>query len=238
MRYTKLGILSMALLIASVASAQTQSRGVFVSPTTGVGVGSIWGVFVGISKYQQKDLSLKYADKDAKDLHAFFTAQFSGRIPADQFKLLTNEQATRGNVIRAVSEVLRLAQPEDLVILSLALHGLPDMSGHDLYFLAYDADANHPEDRGLSQDDLYKQIRRSKARKIVLLLDACHAGAFASSPTLLAMRSANAADINRMLIAMGQAQDGIAVLAASAAAERSQEGPQFCGGQGRSRAHS
>jgi hypothetical protein len=66
----------------------------------------------------------------------------------------------------------------------------------------------------------------------VLLLYACHAGAFGTSSTLLAMRSANAGEINRMLIAMGQAQDGIAVLSSSSAAERSQEGPQFCGGHG------
>jgi formylglycine-generating enzyme required for sulfatase activity len=215
-----------------VAAAQADTRGVFVSPTTGVGVGSVWGVFIGVSDYQQKDLNLKYADKDAKALHDFFIKQFSGRVPADQFRVLANSQATRGRVLKEVSEVLRLAQPEDLVILSLALHGLPDAGGHDLYFLTYDADANLPEDRGISRDDLLKQIARSKARKIVLLIDACHAGAFGSSPTLLAMRSANAADINRMLVAMGQAQDGIAVLSASSAAERSQEGPQFCGGHG------
>jgi formylglycine-generating enzyme required for sulfatase activity len=35
-----------------------------------------------------------------------------------------------------------------------------------------------------------------------------------------------------MLVAMGQAQDGVAVLTAAGAAERSQEGPQFCGGHG------
>jgi uncharacterized caspase-like protein len=227
-----LGLVLVGALTAAAASAQSQSRGVFVSPTTGVAVGSVWGVFVGVSEYQQKDLNLQYADRDATVLHDFFAAQFKGRIPADQFRLLTNSQATRGRVLKEVREVLRLAQPEDLVILSLALHGLPDTSGQDLYFLAYDADANLPEDRGISRDDLLKQIARSKARKIVLLLDACHAGAFGSSPGLLAMRSANAADINRMLAAMGQAQDGTAVLSASSAAERSQEGPQFCGGHG------
>lgn len=231
----RLGILATGLICSLVLCcglAFAESRGVFVSPTTGVGVGSVWGVFIGVSQYQQKDLNLKYADKDAEALHDLFVTQFKGRIPADQFRLLTNNHATRGKVLKEVSEVLRLAQPEDLVLLSLALHGLPDASGSDLYFLAYDADANLPEDRGISREDLLKQVQRSKARKIVLLIDACHAGAFGSSQTLLAMRSANAADINRMLVAMGQAQDGIAVLSASSAAERSQEGPQFCGGHG------
>ncbi|WP_447972704.1 SUMF1/EgtB/PvdO family nonheme iron enzyme [Nitrospira sp. Kam-Ns4a] len=227
-----------ALLVGGLAvglvlpRALADSRGVFVSPATGVAVGSVWGVFVGVSEYQQQELNLRYADQDAKALHAFFVQQFQGRIPADQFRVLTNAQATRGRILKEVGEVLRRAQPEDLVILFLALHGLPDMSGQDLYFLAHDADANLPEDRGLSRDDLLKQIQRSKVRKIVLLLDACHAGGFGASSTLLAMRNAHAADINRMLVAMGQAQDGIAVLTAASAAERSQEGPQFCGGHG------
>ncbi len=220
------------LLVGLPAMGGGQTRGVFVSPTSGVAVGSVWGVFVGVSAYQQQDLNLKYADKDAEALHRFFTGQFKGRIPDDQFKLLVNGQATRGKILKEVGEVLRRAQPEDVVVLSLALHGLPDTSGQDLYFLAHDADANLPEDRGISRDDLLKQIARSKVRKIVLLLDACHAGGFGASSQLLAMRSANAADVNRMLVAMGQAQDGIAVLTASSAAERSQEGPQFCGGHG------
>lgn len=227
----RLAFLALALS-TTTNPALADTRGVFVSPTTGVGVGSVWGVFIGVSEYQQKDLNLKYADKDAQALHAFFVSQFKGRIPADQFRLLTNSQATRGKVLKEVSEVLRLAQPEDLVVISLAMHGLPDASGNDLYFLSYNSDANLPEDQGISRDDLLKQIARSKARKIVLFIDACHAGAFGASPSLLAMRSASAADINRMLVSMGQAQDGIAVLSASSAAERSQEGPQFCGGHG------
>ncbi|MEW6545279.1 MAG: SUMF1/EgtB/PvdO family nonheme iron enzyme [Nitrospirota bacterium] len=232
-RQPVLSLIAAGLLLASLAPpALADTRGVFVSPATGVSVGSVWGVFIGVSKYQQKELNLKYADKDAQALHDFFVKQFKGRIPADQFRLVTNEQATRGRILKEVSEVLRLAQPEDLVILSLAQHGLPDASGHDLYFLTYNSDANLPEDQGISRDDLLKQIARSKARKIVLFLDACHAGAFGASSTLLAMRNANAADINRMLVSMGQAQDGIAVLSASSAAERSQEGPQFCGGHG------
>ncbi len=108
------------------------SRGVFVSPSTGVAVGSVWGVFVGVSEYQQKELNLTYADQDAKALHAFFVQQFTGRIPADQFRVLSNGQATRGRILKEVGEVLRLAQPEDLVILFLALHGLPDTTGQDL----------------------------------------------------------------------------------------------------------
>lgn len=223
------------LMLTSLLSnnaVRAESRGISVVPTTSVGIGSVWGVFVGVSNYYDKSLNLTYADRDALALHGFFTQQFANKIPSDHFKILTNEQATRGHILRALAEVLGRAQPEDLVLLSFALHGIPDTTGQDLYFLAFDSDSNHPEDRGLSQEDLYKAIRRSKARKIVLFLDACHAGAFGSSPTLLASRSANTTEINRMLLALGQVQDGIAVFSSSSAAERSQEDSKFCEGHG------
>ena len=134
-----LNLLACFLVCNGVAFASTQTRDIFVSPQTGVGVGSVWGVFIGVSQYQHAELNLQYADKDAIALHDFFTTQFQGRIHADQFKVLTNEQASRGRILRALGEVLRRAQPEDLVILSLAMHGLLDPSGEDLYFLTHEA---------------------------------------------------------------------------------------------------
>lgn len=219
------------LIVMTLPQAQAETaRGIFVSPTTGVSVGTVWGVFVGVSQYQNKSLNLTYADRDAHSLYVFFSDHFAGRISPDHFQLLTNDKATRGRVLQTLHETLRLAEPEDLVIISLALHGLPDPAGNDLYFLAYDTDPNYPEDRAISQYDLIKQIQRSKARKIVLILDACHAGAFGASSTIL--RGASSAEVNRMLATLGQVQDGIAVLTSSSAAEASHEGAEFCGGHG------
>jgi formylglycine-generating enzyme required for sulfatase activity len=224
-------LVTVALIVLSLPQAQAETaRGIFVSPTTGVSVGTVWGVFVGVSQYQNKSLNLTYADRDAHSLYVFFSDHFAGRISPDHFRLLTNDQATRGRVLQMLNETFRLAQPEDLVIISLAMHGLPDPAGNDLYFLAHDTDPNYPEDRAISQYDLIKQIQRSKARKIVLVLDACHAGTFGASSTNL--RGASPAEVNRMLTTLGQVQDGIVVLTSSSAAEASHEGAEFCGGHG------
>jgi formylglycine-generating enzyme required for sulfatase activity/uncharacterized caspase-like protein len=212
--------------------AHAEPRGIMVSPSTGVTVGTIWGVFVGVSQYETPQLNLRYADKDAKALHGFFTDHFQGTVPDDHFLVLLNQEVTRGNFLRTVGEVLRRAQPEDVIVISLAMHGLLDATGQDLFFLTYDTDPNLPEAQGISRYDLLRQIDRSKARKILLLLDACHTGAFAASKSMLARRSTGAFDVNRLLHAMGEAQDGVAVLSSSSAAEFSQEGEQFCGGHG------
>ncbi|MGB0909893.1 MAG: SUMF1/EgtB/PvdO family nonheme iron enzyme, partial [Nitrospirales bacterium] len=220
------------LIFMATSSTYASDRGILVSPSSGEEIGSVWGVFVGVSTYQNTGLTLEYADDDARAFHDFYDKHFQGRVPADQFQVLVNEQVSRSNFLQTVGEVLRRAQPEDLVVLFLAMHGLLDASGQDLYFLTHEADPNLPEAQGISRHDLLRQIDRSKARKIILLLDACHTGAFASSQTMLARRSAGATDINRLLGAMGQAQDGVAVMSSSTAAEFSQEGQQFCGGHG------
>ena len=220
------------LLPLTVVRAQSPSPHLFVSPATGDGVSSVWGVFVGVSTYTHKDLNLTYAHKDAEKLYQFFVTQFQGKIPPDQFKLLQNEQAKRGPILRAIKEVLRRAQRGDVVIIFLAMHGLLDASGEDLFFLTHDADPNLPEDEGVSRHDLLRQVGKSKAGKIVLLLDACHTGAFGSSSKVVQQRAVNAASINRLLKEMGQAQKGLAVFASSSAAEFSHEGKRYCGGHG------
>ncbi|MCA9473868.1 MAG: SUMF1/EgtB/PvdO family nonheme iron enzyme, partial [Nitrospira sp.] len=219
-------------IVLGTTPLYADERGILASPSTGEEIGSVWGVFVGVSIYRHAGLTLEYADDDATALHQFYVRHFTSHIPSDHFQVLVNEQVTRGGFLQTVREVLRRAEPEDLVVLFLAMHGLLDSSGQDLYFLTHEADPNLPEAQGISRHDLIRQIERSKARKIVLLLDACHTGAFAASQTMLTRRSAGAADINRLLEAMGQAQDGVAVMSSSTAAEFSQEGRQFCGGHG------
>ena len=141
-------------------------------------------MFVGVSIYRHAGLTLEYADDDATALHQFYVRHFTSHIPSDHFQVLVNEQVTRGGFLQTVREVLRRAEPEDLVVLFLAMHGLLDSSGQDLYFLTHEADPNLPEAQGISRHDLIRQIQRSKARKIVLLLDPCHTGAFAASQTI------------------------------------------------------
>jgi TPR repeat protein/uncharacterized caspase-like protein len=232
-----LGIVALTLAApgAQATPNAAKNRGggfVMTSPATGVGVGSVWGVFVGISQFENRELTLSYADADAISLHRFFSDHFGAVVPADHFKLLTNAGATRKSVIKTLNEVFNRAMPEDIVVVFLATHGLPDSTGQDLVFFTANTDPNTPEADGISRDDLLKAMSRSKARKMLLMLDACHAGGFGSAGQLLAMRSANAAEVNNLLRGISTAQDGIAVLTSSSAAERSQEAATFCGGHG------
>jgi len=220
-----------ALLALGASWALAQERGLFVSPTTGVAVNSVWGIFIGVSKFEHSDLNLNFAATDARKLHAFFTGQFAGRVNADHFKLITDREATRGKILKELGEVAGRAARNDLLILFVATHGFPDAAGQDLYFYTHDTDPNLPEDRALSRHDLDRVLTKAATQRVVLLLDACHAGGMGQS-TALAMRGQSLAAVNLLLSAIGKSAPGRVAITSSSASERSQESKNFCGGHG------
>jgi hypothetical protein len=201
------------------------------APTQGA---SVWGVFVGVSAHPSPGLRLRYAARDAEALHAFYVKNLRGAVPADHFTLLTNGRATRAGLLLALKEVLRRSLDGDLIVLSLSMHGVADTDG-EVSFVTHDADPTDLDVSAVSQGDLLRLLKRARERKVVLLIDACHAGGFGQP--LVAMRSANAAEVTRMLQGLGARgrttpRDALAVLSSSSSAEMSAEGPAFGGGHG------
>ena len=132
--------------------------------------------------------------------------------------------------MRLESSNFETPDEEDLVFIFIATHGLPNDQNTDIYFFTPSTDVNLPSADAVSRTDLLGQLQASKAGKIVIMLDACHAGSFSSAG--LAFRGADAAEVNRLLKGIGSAQEGVAVLMSSSASERSQESEKFCGGHG------
>ena len=228
-------LVACALLSCSPAGNRGPSAkgpSVFGDTEEGRRVAGVWGVFVGISEYEDAELNLNFADRDATELHAFFTTHFAGKVPADHFTLLTNSDASRGEILSALHEVMGRAFEEDLVIVALSMHGLPDRMGAGLYFLAHDTDPNKLWDKGISQDEILKFMSHSRARRIVLFLDSCNSGGFGAAGSLVTTKNVKAADTNRLLMALAEVHDGVAVFTSSSAAERSRESRGYCGGHG------
>ena len=113
--------------------AQPQTRGASVFLTPEMEVGSVWGMFVGVSNYENDDLELTHADKDTEKFYHFFLTHFKEKVPSAQFKMLKNENALREKILRIMKEVLSQAKPEDLVILFFAMHGQLTPKGDKLF---------------------------------------------------------------------------------------------------------
>jgi len=204
-----------------------EKQEVVPAPST-VKLPKIWAVVVGISKYQDKEINLEFADKDAQAFYGFLRSPSGGAVPDERIELLTNRNATRAEIIRAINQKLRLAFDNDEVILYFACHGIPDEVSNELYFMSYDADRDNIAGTGVSQTDLQKAIGSARARKVLLITDACHSGALGLAPAIA--QRGNFADMtNKLLLQLSEARDGVGILSASSTSEYSNEGKRWEG---------
>ena len=194
------------------------------------GVPRIWVVAVGVSDYKTEGLALEFANRDAAAIDGFFASDEGGRVPDERRVLLTDAKATRASVLTALTGLSRRTAPEDMIVIFLAMHGMPDAGG-DLYYLAHDTDPKELVGTGLPQRDLEYAISRAPARRVVLLADACHAGA-AGFEGFRGRRSAALAETDRLVGQLAESKPGTAVLTASSATEASAEGKKWGGGHG------
>lgn len=139
-----------------------------------------WALIVGISKFKNNTLNLKYPSKDAKDFYDYLVAD--GKFQKDHVKLLLDDQATRGNILSELGDkwLPRVAAPDDLVLIYISSHGSSsdmDVGGVN-YLLAHDSEPDQLYASGLPMQDLTRIIKgRVHSDRVVLILDACHSGA-------------------------------------------------------------
>ncbi len=139
-----------------------------------------WALIIGISKFKDSSLNLRYPSKDAKDFYDYLIGD--GKFQKDHVKLLLDEQATRGNILAELGDkwLPRVAAPDDLVLIYISSHGSSsdmDVGGVN-YLLAHDTEPDSLYASGLPMQDLTRIIKgRVHSDRVVLILDACHSGA-------------------------------------------------------------
>ncbi len=199
------------------------SRGKFAAePTYATGRKPIlWGLSIGVSKYNSTTLDLKYADQDALLLKKFFTDQTGSSFAEVHFKTLVNKEVTRESIISHISGHLGKAAPDDIVFLSIAGHGIKHRQSGSYYFLPSDADSDNLLSRGLRMSDFEESIKilSQNVEKIIVAIDSCHSGALQ-----VGMRGAGESeDLSEAI----RAAQGLYIISASKAGELSMESDKF-----------
>jgi hypothetical protein len=162
---------------------------------------------VGINNYKNPALKLNYAIPDAKGIVRIFNERGRRLFRKVSVMSLYDDQAT-GVSIRSRLKRLGNTQPQDTVVIFLAGHG-ENLKGK-WYFIPYEV--IYPERdqevmiKGISSDDIADYVRHMGARKILLLMDSCKAGA-----ALLAFRGY---EDRRVLMQLARAT-GVHIVAAS-----------------------
>lgn len=141
--------------------------------------GKKYALIIGISKFrntQEGFENLQYADADARFVQEFLMSPAGGRFPADNIRLLTNEQATLGSIREALTSFAVQPGAGDLLLIFFASHGGPDPNApQNYYFLAHDSQVEDLAKTALPMPDLQRLLQQNvRARRVVMLVDTCH----------------------------------------------------------------
>ena len=79
-----------------------------------------WALIIGINKYQNVD-HLTYAVDDAVAVKEMLVDKYGFR--EDNIKLITDEEATKDNILKGFSDILTQAKEKDRVVVFYAGHG-------------------------------------------------------------------------------------------------------------------
>jgi TolB-like protein len=186
---------------------------------------TLWLLSIGVSRYQQANFDLQFADVDAGAIAAAFQRQAGGALyKVVRALVLIDDEVTRESILDGLGSFLGQAGPNDVVVIFVAGHGVLDRASGSYYFLPFPATAQNLVSTGLRMSDFDEMVRivRRRARGVVVMLDTCHAGALQlASPEVVAMDDPAA----RL-----SAGDGFFLLAATKPGEQSQEQPALAHG--------
>jgi len=141
-----------------------------------------WAIVIGVSHYQNSQINLQYADRDAESMRDFLEDPKGGAVPPTNVFYAVNEQATAGNIRSALFEFLDKPGPDDLVIVYFAGHGANDPESPDNYYLlGYDADPQNLGATAVRMRELQESFGNYLKANLVTLVDACHSGGIGKS---------------------------------------------------------
>jgi WD40 repeat protein len=199
-----------AILRLQYAGKVTTKQGVSSKP-------KLYVLAVGVSKYKNPDYNLGLAAKDAQDFVNSLKSQ-KGKLYSDVVvKLLTDEQATRDDVLEGLGWLEQNVKSSDVGIMFVAGHGMNDKLG-GYYFLPHNVDIDKLKSTAVSQNDI-KQTFANLPGHTVFFIDTCYSGGALGS-----VRTAG------FVNDLASAENGAVVFTASSAGQESQENESWGNG--------
>ncbi|MDP1989422.1 MAG: caspase family protein [Syntrophales bacterium] len=179
---------------------------------------------VGVSQYQDTELRLGLAAKDALDFSTAWTAQKGRLYSGVEARVLADAQATKGNILDGLEWLQRQVTQKDIAVLFLAGHGINDPNGV-FYFLPVDADLERLKRTGISQADITSTVTMI-AGKVLVFIDACHSGNLMGKTKRRGLVVSSGAVVNEL----ASAENGAVVFSSSTGRQYSQEKPEWGNG--------
>lgn len=147
---------------------QPTPAGALAEPSTA------YALVVGVGGYKRMRRLAK-TTRDAQDVHDLLV--LGGYVRENCFVLIDGE-ATKGAINDALDLLSRRVQPEDTVLVFFAGHGAQRMGGFEPgeYLCPVEADWYNLRGTAISDQEFTTALRAIRAARLVVFLDACHAG--------------------------------------------------------------
>lgn len=169
-----------------------------------------WAVVIGVDQFQDKTWKLEFAVKDAVDFKNYLIDH--ANFAPDHVKTLTGTDATRANILDAISWLKKAATQGDLAVVYFRTRGTfkPDEWGNDNCLAASDTNANNLPSTAFkaSKFPLTVGDENLKAGALVVILDSDFCG-IASIP-ILYMPEDVATKVDPLIVITSAAKNEIA----------------------------
>ena len=131
---------------------------------------------IGVDRYKDSTINLKYPVKDAKDITEKILKQAATLYnPRNiHYELLTDDNVTKANIIDKINELAKLVRPADSFILFAAGHGV--LLQNQYYMLTSEYDGEINRNNLISSNEIVEISKKIKSLSQLFMFDTCHAG--------------------------------------------------------------
>lgn len=133
-------------------------------------------LFIGVGTYTSENITtLEESVNDATDLRDVFIDPLKAAYDPNNVQLITNEEATKAGIIGAFDNLISSTDENSTVVVYYSGHGAVTQSGETFLLVPHNYD---PSDHTtwFMDDQFQEKIAAVKAKKMIVLLDACHSG--------------------------------------------------------------
>lgn len=181
----------------------------------------LYALVVGVSEYQDQNLKLRYAAKDAQDFAAVLRLQEGGLYREVRVRLLTDGKAVKDEVLDGLEWIRKETTSHDVAMVFLAGHGVNDPNGQ-YYFLPANADPEKLLRTGVRFSDIRETVAALPG-KAVFFVDTCHSGGVMG-------KRRGADDLTGFINELSSAENGAVVFASSTGRQYSLEDDRWKNG--------
>ncbi|WP_455203516.1 caspase family protein [Kaarinaea lacus] len=142
--------------------------------------GRYYALVIGNQNYKHIR-KLKTTVNDAKKVANLLRTRYG-------FKVITLYDATRAEILDALTDLRRDLSPEDNLLIYYAGHGVIDPDTKRGYWQPIDADKENPAN-WIANDDITNQLKAMAAKHVLIVADSCYAGTLVRAPDLTIMRT-------------------------------------------------